>query len=102
MNDMIVLNKQANNRTSSGWLDISCFPNLRETFRFGEKSVPMLVVYRKRDRSFVRMENRLNAYDGQMFVEASLGRQMDRQYRPVELRLGYDQCKGQPEGEEEL
>lgn len=94
MNDMITLHAYTNGVMVPGYFDIGCFPELADTFRFDPKKlVPLMVVYNKKEKTFIRAENRLNAFDGQELLrKIGLGH-MKEHFRPLsEVRLGINRC----------
>ena len=92
LNDMVVLHRHGRGLLAPSYFDIGCFPQLRELFRFGDKLVPLLVVYRKSSRSFLRAEHKLNVYDGRVLIDSVLANPADPRFKPVDLRLGPNRC----------
>lgn len=92
LNDMVVLHRHGRGLLAPSFLDFRCFPQLAELFRFEEKRVPLLVVYRKSSRSFLRSEHKLNVYDGRTLIDSVLAHKVDARFKPVALLLGPSRC----------
>ena len=95
-NDMIVLHKLGRGLLTPAYFDIGCFPQLKEVFRFGDKLVPLLVVYRKSSKSFLRAEHKLNVYDGRTLIDSVLANKVDTRFKPTGLSLGPNHCQPAP------
>lgn len=92
LNDMVVLHRHGRGLLAPSFLDLRCFPQLAELFRFDEKRVPLLVVYRKSSRSFLRSDHKLNVYDGRTLIDSVLAQKVDTRFKPVDLVLGPNRC----------
>jgi hypothetical protein len=94
MNDMLVLTKFGGSKTASAYIDVNCFPQLTETFRFRESDLPLLVIYDSVKKSYLRSEFKLNIYDGKDLIEKSVfGNAYKGKFRNTELQLGLNKCK---------
>lgn len=93
LNDMVVLHRHGRGLLAPSYFDIGCFPQLKELFRFGDNLVPLLVVYRKSTRSFLRSEHKFNVYDGRSLIDSVLASKVDSRFKPSDLRLGPSACE---------
>lgn len=101
-NDMIILHKHSTGKMAPAFFDFNCYPELRAVFGLDDKSLPAMLVYNKKKKSFFKSASRLNIYDGKLMIDRVLDNEYDeKRFVPVEFIIGINKCEYRRQQEED-